>query len=148
MDWIREIRAASLDVDVWIRRMDPDRWRGPGGTAWTNQDLLGHLAAWSDFLIDQVRALQEDRPDTIETVDVDQWNAVHVARRRGRPVNETVEEWRRAVQRVTDVVAGLSAEAWRRKRKVAWAAEPVSIDQLLRLWLEHLDQHRSRMADD
>lgn len=148
MDWIREIRAASLEVDVWIRRVDPDRWQAPGGTAWTNQDLLGHLAAWSDFLTDQVHALQEDRPDTIETVDVNQWNAIQLARRRGRSVNESVEEWRRAVQRVTDVVGGLSAEAWRRKRKVAWSAEPVSIERLLRLWLEHLGQHRSRMVED
>jgi hypothetical protein len=58
-----------------------------------------------------------------------------------------VEEWRRAVRRVTDVVGGLHAEAWRRSWPVVWSAEPVSIDALVRLWLGHLEQHRSKMAE-
>jgi hypothetical protein len=146
MDWINEIRAASADVEVWIRRVEPDRWQLPYGTAWTNQDLLGHLAAWSDFLVDQVEALQQERPGEIEVVDVDTWNAAQVARRRGWTVDETVDEWRRAVQRVTDLVFGLPAEAWHRSWQVAWAAEPVSIGDLLRLWLGHIEQHRSKLA--
>ena len=146
VEWISQIRAASQDVEDWIRRVEPDRWQMPYSTAWTNQDLLGHLAAWSDFPVDQVEALQQDRPGEIEAVDVDAWNAAQVASRRGRTAYETVEEWRRAVRRVTDVVGGLSAEAWRRSWPVAWSAKPVSIDALMRLWLGHLEQHRSKMA--
>jgi hypothetical protein len=142
---ISQIRAASADVEDWIRRVGPDRWQMPFGKVWTNQDLLGHLAAWSDFLVDQVEALQQDRPGEIETVDVDVWNAAQVARRRGRTADETVEEWRRAARRVTDVVVGLPTEAWHRSWPVPWSAEPVSIDAVLRLWLGHLEQHRSRM---
>jgi hypothetical protein len=146
MDWSSQIRAASQEVEIWIRRVEPDRWQSPFGAVWTNQDLLGHLAAWSDFLVDQVEALQQDRPGDIEAVDVDGWNAAQVARRRGRTADQIVEEWRRAVQRVTDVVGGLPAEAWRRNWPVAWSAEPVAIDALLRLWLGHLEQHRAKMA--
>jgi len=146
MDWISHVRAASADVEDWIRRVGPARWQMPFGKVWTNQDLLGHLAAWSDFLVDQVEALQQDRPGGIEAVDVDAWNAAQVASRRGRTADEIVEEWRRAVQRATDVVGGLPADAWRRHWPVAWSAKPVSIDALLRLWLGHLEQHRSRMA--
>ena len=146
MDWISEIRNESARVERWIRRVGPDGWHQPCGTKWTNQDLLGHLAAWSDFLIDQVEALREERPGSIEAVDVDRWNAEQVATRRGRPAHETVDEWRRAVQRATEVVGGLPTEAWHRSWHVAWGAEPVSIDELLRLWLVHLEQHRSRLA--
>lgn len=146
MEWISQILTASQDVEAWIRRMEPDRWQMPYGAAWTNQDLLGHLAAWSDFLVDQVEALQRDRPGEIEAVDVDAWNAEQVASRRGRTVQETVEAWRRTARRVTDVVGGLPAEAWCRSWPVAWSAEPVSIDALMRLWLLHLEQHRSKMA--
>jgi hypothetical protein len=146
--WIGQIEAASREVEAWIRRVDPHRWQAPGGTTWTNQDLLGHLAAWSDLLVDQVEALQHDRPDTIETVDVDQWNAVQVEKRRGWTTAESVEEWEHAARRAADVVGRLPAEAGHRKRHVAWSVDPVSIDQLLRLWFVHLDQHRSRMIDE
>jgi hypothetical protein len=148
VDWVSQIRAASQGVEVWIQRTDPGRWQLPGGTAWTNQDLLGHLAAWSDLLVDQIEALRDDCPDAIAPVDVDDWNAVQVARRRGQAPDEIVEEWRRAVRRVTDVVSGLPAEDWSRYWLVAWSNEPVSIDRLLGLWLVHLEQHRSSMVED
>lgn len=146
MNWIDQVHTASASVETWIRRVEPDGWCEPCGTAWSNQDLLGHLAAWSDFLIDEVEALHGDRVGTIETVDVDSWNAAQIERRRGRTADETVDEWRRAVQRVIEVVGGLPADAWNRDWRVAWAAEPVSIDDLLRLWLGHIGQHRSRLA--
>ena len=146
MDWISQIRAASQEVEIWIRRVEPDRWQSRYGAVWTNQDLLGHLAAWSDFLIDQIEALQQDRPGDIEAVDVDGWNAAQVARRRERTADEIVAQWRRAVRRATDVVGSLPAKAWGRSWAVAWSVEPVSIEALMRLWLGHLDQHRSKMA--
>lgn len=146
MDWTSGILAASVDVEDWIRRVEPDRWQAPYGAAWTNQDLLGHLAAWSDLLVDQILTLLADRPDTIQTVDVDEWNAEEVAKRRGRSAGEVVEEWRRAVRRVSDAVDGLPVEAWHRSWPVAWATDPVSIEALLRLWLRHIAEHRSKMT--
>jgi hypothetical protein len=50
------------------------------------------------------------------------------------------------VQRATEVVGGLPTESWQRSWRVAWGVEPVLIDELLRLWLVHLEQHRSRLA--
>jgi hypothetical protein len=146
-DWTSQLRSASREVEAWIRRVEPDRWQAPFGKTWTNQDLLGHLAAWSDFLIDQVEALQQDRPGEIEAVNVDAWNAAQIAGRRGRTADQIVEEWRRAAQRAIDVVSGLPADAWRRDWPVAWSADPVSIEVLIGLWLGHLEHHRSRMAE-
>jgi uncharacterized damage-inducible protein DinB len=138
-----EIRAARQDVEAWIRLVGPDRWQAPYGAAWTNQDLLGHLAAWSDLLIDQVEALHHDRPGDVEAVEVDRWNASQVARRRERTADQIVEEWRRAAQRAIDVVGSVPAEAWGRSWRVSWSAEPVSIGDLLRLWLRHIEHHRA-----
>lgn len=146
MDWTSEIRTASTSVEAWIQRVGSEGWLLTCGSAWTNKDLLGHLAAWSDLLIDQVEALKEERPDTIEAVDVDAWNAEHVGRRRSWTAAETVDDWRRSVRRAIDVIGRLPPDVWTRRWQVAWSAEPVSIDAVLRLWLVHLEQHRARLA--
>jgi len=146
MDWTSEIQTASTVVEAWIRRVGTEGWPLSCGSAWTNKDLLGHLAAWSDLLVDQVEALKEERPDTIEAVNVDAWNAEQVSQRRSRTAAETVDDWRRSVRRAIDVVGHLPPDVWARRWQVVWSKEPVSIDELLRLWLVHLEQHRSRLT--
>jgi uncharacterized damage-inducible protein DinB len=126
--------------------MAPTRWLEPGAGGWTNKDLLGHLTAWSELLMDQVTALQQERPESIDAVDVDAWNADQVARRRSSTVEETIAAWRQAVQRADDAIRNLPPEIRARRWRVAWAAQPVCMDDLLGLWLLHLGQHRSRMA--
>jgi hypothetical protein len=141
-DWLRDIGAANAVVEAWTQAMMPVEWLERRTGAWTGKDLLGHLAAWSDLLIDQVEALGQERPDTIEAVNVDAWNAIDVARRRSWTVEETIAAWRRAAQRVEVVISGLPPEAWDRRWQVPWATEPVAIADLLRLWLVHVEQHR------
>jgi uncharacterized damage-inducible protein DinB len=145
MDWPIRGDAAAATVEAWIARVGT-RWDGPTGTTWSDTDLLGHLSAWSDFLLDQVEALLAGRPDTIAAVDVDTWNAEQVERRRGRTAREAVDEWRRAARRANEVVRRLPEEARRRRWVVAWSISPVTIDDLLTLWIVHIEQHRSRLA--
>jgi hypothetical protein len=145
---IGELRAARGPVDAWIERVAADAWLAPRDGSWTRKDLLGHLTAWSDFLLDQVEALQENRPDTIDAIDVNEWNAVEVERRRHWTVEATITAWRRSEQRADEVISGLSPEAWAGRWRVAWAAEPVSIDDLIRLMVVHLGQHRFELARD
>jgi hypothetical protein len=145
MDWLTQANAAAADVGAWIARVG-SRWEESCGTPWTNQDLLGHLSAWSDFLLDQVEALLADRAGAIARIDVDEWNAAQVEMRRGQAVGDTIAEWRRAVQRVNDVAPGLTSAALHRRWRVAWSDDPASVDDLLALWLAHIDQHRSRLA--
>ena len=146
MDWATRSDAAAATVEAWIARVGT-RWDGPPGTAWSDTDLLGHLSAWSDFLLDQVEALLSGRAGTIPAINVDTWNAEQVERRRGRTAREAVDEWRRAARRASDVTRGLSDEARRRKWAVAWSVSPVTIDDLLTLWIVHIEQHRSRLAN-
>ena len=143
MDWRNKVRAASAAVEEWlVPRVAAGDHPGPWQANWTATDVLGHLAAWSDLLMDGIEALQQDRPETIAVVDVDAWNAAEVARRRSLTPDEMIAEWRRSGQRADTVIAGLLPETWERRWDVAWAVEPVSIGDLLRLWLVHLEQHR------
>jgi hypothetical protein len=145
MDWATRRDAAAATVELWIARVGT-RWDESRGTAWSDRDLLGHLSAWSDFLFDQIEALLAGRPDTIATVDVNFWNAEQVGLRRGRTVAETIGEWRRAARRASEVARCLSDEARQRRWSVAWSPSPVTIDDLLTLWIVHIEQHRSRLA--
>ncbi len=144
MDWATRRDAAAATVDAWIASVGT-QWDEPRGTAWSDRDLLGHLSAWSDFLFDQVDALLAGRPDTIAAIDVDTWNAEQVEIRRGRTAGEAVDDWRRASRRARDVESGLSDEARRRTWSVAWSPSPVTIDDLLRLWVVHIEQHGGRL---
>lgn len=148
MDWRNEVRVAAAAVEEWlVQRMAADERPGRYQAKWTAKDVLGHLAAWSDLLMDEIEALQQDRPETIEVVDVDAWNAVEVARRRSWTPDQMIAEWRRAVQRADTVIGRLLPETWERRWHVAWAPEPVSVEDLLRLWLVHLEQHRSKIPE-
>jgi len=141
-DWLNALQAARAPVEEWIRGVASDAWLAPRAKPWTRNDLLGHLVAWSDFLLDQVEALLRNQPDTIEAVDVDAWNALEVERRRNWTVEATIATWRRTGRRADAVISALPPEAWDRRWRVAWADEPVSIGDVLRLMVAHLEQHR------
>jgi hypothetical protein len=96
-------------------------------------------------LLDQVEALQRNQPDTIEAIDVDAWNALEVERRRNWTVDATIAAWRRAGRRADEVISALPPEAWDSRWRVAWAEEPVSIGDVLRLMVTHLGQHRAEL---
>ena len=145
VDWLSELQAARAPVEEWIQGVASDAWLAPRAKPWTRKDLLGHLAAWSDFLLDQVEALQRNQPDTIESIDVDAWNALEVERRRDWTVEATIATWRRTGRRADEVISALPPEAWDRRWRVAWAEEPVSIGDVLRLIVVHLGQHRAEL---
>jgi hypothetical protein len=49
---------------------------------------------------------------------------------------------------VDEVIGGLSSETRSRCWQVAWSPQPIRIDDLLDLWLVHLDQHQARLNGD
>ena len=147
--WIDDLQAARAPVEAWIERVSSsDAWLTPRERPWTRKDLLGHLTAWSDFLLAQVEALRDDRPDAIEAIEVDAWNAVEIQRRRDWPVEAIIAAWRQSVQRSERTISSLPPAAWGGRWRVAWAAEPVSIGDVLRLMVVHLGQHRAELAGD
>lgn len=148
MDWLAELRLARGPVDGWIERTDSGAWLAPRRGPWTRKDLLGHLAAWSDFLLDQVEALRDDRPDSVEAIEVDAWNAAEVERRRHWTIEATVAAWRQSAQRADELISGLPPQVWEGRWRVTWAAGPVTVADVLRLMVVHLAQHRSSLDDD
>jgi hypothetical protein len=144
-DWCSQVREAGDVVNAWMERIDAAGWTAPRGAAWNNKDLLGHLAAWSNLLIDQLEALVHDSPHSLAAVDVDRWNDEQVAARRAWPPIRVVEEWQRAIGRALQVLEALPPDAGVRLVPVTWARAPVSVDDVVRLWVAHVTQHRARL---
>jgi hypothetical protein len=144
MEWATRCDAAAAIVDAWIARVGT-RWDEPRDHAWSDKDLLGHLSAWSDFLLDEVEDLLAGRVGRMPAVDVDAWNAEQVRLRRARTAGETIDEWRLAARRAAVVARSLSADARQREWYVEWSASPVTIDDLLSLWIAHVEQHCERL---
>ena len=142
-DWLRLIRETSAPFEEWINGLSEMEWNRPVEGTWTAKDLVGHLAVWSDFLMDQITALSQERPELIKAIDIDSWNAAQIKARRGWSSQETQKEWGAAMNRVQALVASLPKELFARRWTVAWTAKPITINDLLDLWLFHFDQHQN-----
>jgi rSAM/selenodomain-associated transferase 1 len=144
-NWSARIEAASAEVERRLTGLPDDAWLDVVEGTWTAKDLIGHLAAWSDLLLDEVEALARGDADAIRTVDIADWNAVQIATRRGWPVEKVRAVWKATVRRALRVATRMSADAVTRHWHVVWTEEPVSPADLLDLWLVHIEQHRESL---
>lgn len=146
LDWGPRLNRSCAAVASWLAALPAEAWLTPVAGGWTVKDLVGHLAAWSDLLLDQVEALAQGRAHEIEPVDIDSWNAAQVAARDGRPIAAVRAEWERSNRRAQALVAHLPPEAFGQRRQVAWSADPITINDLLDLLLQHLREHEEAWA--
>lgn len=125
-DWSARIEAASAEVEGRLTGLPDDAWLDAIEGTWTTKDVIGHLAAWSDHLLDEVEALTRGDADAIRGVDVDAWNAAQIAARRDWPAEKVQVAWEATVRRALRVVAQLSADEMARCWRVPWTDEPVA----------------------
>lgn len=144
-DWLVHIEVANTQMERWLTGLPDDAWLDVVEGTWTVKDVIGHLAAWSDLLLDEAEALVQDGAGTVEVVDIDAWNAVQVTARREWPVEKVRATWEATVERARRVIARLSAEDLPRRCPVLWSDELVSPAELLDLWLVHVEQHRESL---
>ena len=142
-EWITIISTSSTKVDRWLAGIPDEDWFSPIEGTWTIKDLVGHLAAWSELLLDQIEALAQNNPGKITQIDIDNWNAAQIAARSDWSVAETREEWEQSTMRARSIVNRLPEEILSRQAYVPWTKEPVSIGDLLDLWLLHITQHQN-----
>ena len=142
-DWITIITASSTKVENWLAGISDEAWLSLIEGTWTIKDLVGHLAVWSDLLLDQIEALAQNTPDKIQQIDIDHWNAAQIAARSDWSVAKTRKEWKQSAMRARSIVKRLPEEMLSRQAFVPWTKEPVSIEDLLDLWLLHITQHHN-----
>ena len=142
-DQIYTINASCTQVERWLNGIPDDSWSNLIEGSWTVKDLVGHLAVWSDLLLDQIEALAQNNPDKIHRVDIDKWNVAQISARSGWSVARVRKEWERSTMRARNIVMRIPGEMWTRRTVVPWTDEQVSLDDLLDLWNLHITQHQN-----
>jgi len=145
-DWPARIEKAGAEVASKLIELPDDAWLEVVEGTWTLKDVIGHLAAWSDYLLDEVEALTRGDADAIQVIDINDWNAAQIAARRDWPAEKVQAAWEATVRRALHVVAHLPANEMTSRRRVAWTDDPVSPGDLLDLWLLHIEQHRESLT--
>ncbi len=125
-DWSARIEKAGAEVASKLTELPDDAWLEMVEGAWTLKDVISHLAAWSDLLLDEVELLVQGHAEAIQVLDIERWNATQVAARRDWPADRVWAAWEATVRRALDVVTQLPADEIARGRRVAWTDEPVS----------------------
>ena len=145
-DWVARIEAAAAKVSGSFVGVPDDAWLDVAEGSWTAKDVVGHLAAWSDLLLDGVEALVQGRADAVQTVDIDAWNAKQIAARRDWTVGQVRSAWDAALARALDLAGRLSREEIDRQSPVPWSDGPASPADVFDLWLLHIEQHHTGLA--
>jgi hypothetical protein len=141
-DRIDLVAASVAKVEKWLTGMSDESWSSMIEGMWTAKDLVGHLAVWSDLLLDQIEALAQNTGAAIQQIDIDQWNAAQITLRSDWSIAKVRKEWAQSTMRAQRFVKRLPDEIWSRRAVVPWTKEPVSLDDLLNLWLHHITQHQ------
>jgi hypothetical protein len=123
-----------------------DAWLDVAEGNWTAKDVVGHLAAWSDLLMDGVEALVQDRADAVQVVDVDAWNADQIAARQDWTVAQVQSAWEEALARALLLASQLSPDEMSSPRPAPWTEGPTSPSDVFDLWLLHVEQHCAGLA--
>jgi hypothetical protein len=141
-DRIAHVAASVAKVEKWLTGMSDESWSSMIEGMWTAKDLVGHLAVWSDLLLDQIEALAQNTPDIIQQIDIDHWNAAQITLRSDWSIAKVRKEWEQSMMRARSLIKRLPDEIWSYRAVVPWTKEPVSLDELLNLWLLHITQHQ------
>lgn len=146
VEWVVRIEAAAAKVSGLLAGVPEDAWLKVAEGTWTAKDIVGHLAAWSDLLLDGVEALVQDRADAVQIVDVDAWNADQIAARQDWTVAQVRSAWEEALERALCLARWLSPDEMIGQRPAAWSDAPTSPSDVFDLWLLHIEQHRDGLA--
>jgi hypothetical protein len=146
VEWAARIEAAAAEVNRLLAGAPGGVWLDVAEGTWTAKDVVGHLAVWSDLLMDGVEALVQGRADAVPAVNIDAWNADQIAARRDWTVDQIQSAWEEALARALRLTSQISSAAMNRQCLAPWSDDPTSPSDVFDLWLLHIEQHRDGLA--
>jgi uncharacterized protein (TIGR03084 family) len=157
---LADFRAECDALDAVLVTLDEAGWhKETPAVGWDTRDTVGHLADTSDIMFNsvtgsgpdlmesaqraaEISGVQWDGPDA-----VDAFTAVQIERVRQVPWNEVHEWWRRATDRLIEMIAGLDESG-----RYRWGPNMVSPKslvsaRLMETWAHSLDVHAAAGVD-
>ena len=142
LDALDDARARLLlALDGCAGRLDAALSRD----GWTVADVLRHITAWDEAATAGIVALREERPPDVYADDIDQWNSNAVAHRAGRTGDALVEDLHRARRELRDALDQAPDRLWGAPPVPAPNGEPVTIEGIVEVWLDHDHEHAAEL---
>ncbi len=131
MNAVDMLMYGQRSVVATIGRYGPTDWDRIALGVWTAKDLLGHLGAFEVRFADQLAAFVDEPPDSdLMSVDPRTFNDVQAAVRKDWPIDQVMDEFRRAHDRVMGRAKRISPEVWREVGTIPWYGAEYSLDDL------------------
>jgi len=108
---------------------------------WTIKDLLGHITAWEQALLEPLSEYVYGKPFKAEEIpDHDAWNAVQAARCADRSYPEILNELENTRQKLLFAAEKLSEVQWHQVYRAPWGDQNTLIEMISGLaW--HEEEH-------
>lgn len=125
----------NKEVVKRIGSPDEKLWNTPGACGdWSIKDILSHLTSFEIVLIDILSPFVDKAAATphLDAMNNEKgYNAEEVKRRRGKSVQEIIDEYAAAYAKVTELAGKIPAEMFAKTGTIPWYGANYSLDDLI-----------------
>ena len=132
MNAVDVLMYGQRTVRSTIDRYGPDDWDRIALGVWTAKDLLGHLGAFEVRFADVVAGFVGEAPESdLMSADPETFNDDQAAIRKDWPIEQVMNEFLTAHERVMRHATAITPEVWREVGTIAWYGPEYSLNDLV-----------------
>ena len=132
MNAVDVLMYGQRTVRSTIDRYGPDDWDRIALGVWTAKDLLGHLGAFEVRFADVVAGFVGEAPESdLMSADPRTFNDDQAAIRKDWPIEQVMNEFLAAHERVMRHATAITPEVWREVGTIAWYGPEYSLNDLV-----------------
>jgi hypothetical protein len=132
MEALDVLRYGQRTIRSTIDRYQPDHWGRIALGVWTAKDLLGHLGAFEVRFADELAPFAgEQAVSDLTSKDPATFNDEQAAIRKDWPVEQVMNEFFEAHERVMRNARLIDPSTWRQLGTIPWYGSEYSLDDLL-----------------
>jgi hypothetical protein len=126
------LRYGQRTIDGLVVRLTPDDWTAIALGVWTTKDLVSHLGAFEVRFGDVLAVFLGESPTSnLLQDDYTTFNDDQAAIRKDWSVDDVLDEYRSAYDRVMGLAARVPEERWRLVGTIPWYGPEYALDDLL-----------------
>ena len=132
MNAVDVLMYGQRTVRSTIDRYGPEDWDRIALGVWTAKDLLGHLGAFEVRFADVVAGFVGEAPESdLMSADPRTFNDDQAAIRKGWPIEQVMNEFLTAHERVMRHARAITPEVWREVGTIVWYGPEYSLNDLV-----------------
>ena len=151
MNAVDILKYGQLTVLGTLKEFPESGLEMPGACGvWSVKDIIGHLASYEQVLVDVLGAFTGGGATPYLdkfTAPGGQFNDSEVAARKGKSIEEVLEEFNGAHGRVMELAAQIPAETFRQNGTLPWYGSEYALDDfIVYTYYGHKREHSAQIA--